>query len=77
MNSHPATKDDLKEVEDRLTVKIDANAAKIAGQNRMMKILTRLDQERLSTNARLDRVEAGVEKNKREIERIKTKLSMP
>ncbi|RLE37114.1 hypothetical protein DRJ12_03420, partial [Candidatus Acetothermia bacterium] len=72
-----ATKDDLKEIEDRLTVKIDANAAKIAGQNRMMKILTRLDQERLSTNARLDRVEADVEKNKREIERIKTKLSMP
>ena len=58
----------------------------ISGQDKMMTILTRLDEERVTTNARIDRIEgdlsavvlrqADVETNKREIKRIKTKLSM-
>jgi uncharacterized protein YjgD (DUF1641 family) len=46
----------------------------ISGQDRMMMILTRIDQERAATNARIDRVETDVEKNKSEIKKIKTKL---
>jgi len=49
----------------------------ITGQDEMMKILVQLNQERTATNARLDRVEADVEKNKRDIKKIKSKLAMP
>ena len=42
-----------------------------------MKILVQLNQERTATNTRLDRVEADVEKNKRDIKKIKSKLAMP
>ena len=37
----------------------------------------RFDQERAAMNSRLDRVETDVEKNKRDIREIKTKLAMP
>ena len=49
----------------------------ITGQDEMMKILVQLNQERTATNTRLDRVEADVEKNKRDIKKIKSKLAMP
>ena len=39
------------------------------------KIITTLDG--LAMNARLDRVEVDVDKNKRDIKEIKTKLAMP
>jgi len=45
------------------------------GQDKMMTILTRLDQERVATTAWIGRIEGDVEKNKSEIERIKTKLA--
>jgi len=48
----------------------------IKGQDRMMVVLLRVDQERAATNARLDRVEGDVETNKNDIKRIKTKLAM-
>jgi glyceraldehyde-3-phosphate dehydrogenase/erythrose-4-phosphate dehydrogenase len=58
----------------------------ISGQDKMMTILTRLDEERVATNARIDRIEgdlsavvlrqADVETNKSEIKMIKTKLAM-
>ena len=48
----------------------------IKGQDRMMVVLLRVDQERAATNARIDRVEGDVETNKNEIKRIKTKLAM-
>ncbi len=38
---------------------------------------TQLDQERVATNTRFDRVEKDVDKNKGEIKKIKTKLAMP
>ncbi|MCD6141575.1 hypothetical protein J7J55_02490 [Candidatus Bipolaricaulota bacterium] len=143
MNEQPATKDDLKQFEERLSAEIRANASKIdanakkidtiverldansrkiesnaekieangrairqlthevveikarldqtitrdefkayfdeiiTGQDEMMKILVQLNQERTATNTRLDRVEADVEKNKRDIKKIKSKLAMP
>ena len=43
----------------------------------LMSAFTRLDQEKAATNARLDRVETDVGKNKRDIKEIKTKLAMP
>ena len=42
----------------------------------MVVILTRLDQERVATTEWIRRVEGGVETNKREIKKIKTKLAM-
>jgi len=48
----------------------------IKGQDRMMVVLLRVDQERAATNARIDRVELGVEANKSEIKRIRTKLAI-
>ncbi len=45
------------------------------GQDKMMTILTRIDQERVATTAWIGRIEGDVEKNKSEIERIKTKLA--
>ena len=48
----------------------------LRGQDRMMVVLLRVDQERAATNARIDRVEGDVETNKREIKRIITKLAM-
>ena len=45
------------------------------GQDKMMTILTRMDQERVATTAWIGRIEGDVEKNKSEIERIKTKLA--
>ena len=37
----------------------------------------RFDQEWAAMNSRLDRIETAVEKNKRDIREIKTKLAMP
>ena len=48
----------------------------LKGQDRMMVVLLRVDQERAATNARIDRVELDVEANKSEIKRIRTKLAM-
>jgi len=48
----------------------------IKGQDRMMVVLLRVDQERAATNARIDRVERDVEANKSEIKRIRTKLAI-
>ena len=48
----------------------------IKGQDKMMVVLLRVDQERAATNARIDRVEGDVDTNKNEIKRIKTKLAM-
>ena len=36
------------------------------GQDKMMAILTRMDQERVATTARLDRIESDVERLKRD-----------
>jgi uncharacterized protein YjgD (DUF1641 family) len=47
----------------------------LTGQEKMMTILTRLDQERVFTIEWIKRIEKAVEKNKNEIERIKLKLS--
>ena len=49
----------------------------IAGQDRLSAIFTQLDQERIAVNSRLDRVEADVATNKKDIKKIKTKLAMP
>ncbi len=48
----------------------------IKGQDQMMVVLLRVDQERAATNARIDRVEGDVETNKSQIKRIRTKLAM-
>ena len=48
----------------------------LKGQDRMMVVLLRVDQERTATNVRIDRVELDVEANKSEIKRIRTKLAM-
>ncbi len=63
---HTLTREEFKEYFDEI----------IRGQDEIMKIVVRLDQERTSTAARLDRVESDVEKNKRDIREIKTKLAM-
>ena len=47
----------------------------LLGQDRIITILERLDQERIFTAEWIRRVEADVEKNKREIEKIKKKLA--
>ena len=110
MDAHrdePATKNDLDQVKQELTDKIDANGRKIdrialqvienheqigemvtrtefnerfdellRGQDKMIEILTRVDEERVATTAWIDRVEGDVETNKGEIKKMKTKLAM-
>ena len=49
----------------------------VTGIDEVMAMLRRWDQERVVSNARLDRVETDVGKNKRDIKEIKTKLAMP
>jgi acyl-CoA reductase-like NAD-dependent aldehyde dehydrogenase len=48
----------------------------LRGQDEMMVILTRLDDERVATTAWIRRVEDDVDTNKCDIKRIKTKLAM-
>ena len=48
----------------------------LRGQDEMMVILTRLDEERVATASWIRRVEGGVDTNKSDIRRIKTKLAM-
>jgi len=48
----------------------------LRGQDEMIGIFTRVDEERVATTAWIRRIEGNVETNKREIKRIKTKLSM-
>jgi hypothetical protein len=43
----------------------------LSGQDKMMTILIRLDQERIFTNEWIRRIEAQGEQNKRDIERLK------
>ena len=49
----------------------------LRGQDEMMVILTRLDEERVATTGWIRRVEGDVETNTGEIKKIKTKLAMP
>ena len=62
-----ATREELNKRFDELVTGIDG----------VMAILRGWEQERTAANARLDRVEVDVDKNKRDIKEIKTKLSMP
>ena len=62
-----ATREELNKRFDELVTGIDG----------VMAILRGWEQERTATNARLDRVEVDVDKNKRDIKEIKTKLAMP
>ena len=48
----------------------------LSGQDEMMTILTRLDQERIFTTEWIRRIEGDVKKNKGEIEMIKVKLAI-
>jgi len=61
------TREEFKAYFDEIISAIDGLAAKF----------TRLDEERVVTNARFSRLEADVEKNKGEIAKIKSKLAMP
>ena len=62
-----ATREELNKRFDELVTGIDG----------VMAILRGWEQERTAANARLDRVEVDVDKNKRDIKEIKTKLAMP
>ena len=68
-----ATKDAVNERFDAVNERLDEL---LRGQDEMIGIFTRLDEERVATNARIDRIEGGVETNKSEIKMIKTKLAM-
>jgi hypothetical protein len=48
----------------------------LRGQDEIIGIFTRLDEERVSTTAWIRRVEGDVETNKSEIKSIKNKLAM-
>ena len=48
----------------------------LSGQDKMMTILTRLDQERIFTTEWIRRIEGDVERNKGEIKRIKERLAI-
>ena len=48
----------------------------LRGQDEMIGIFTRLDEERVATTAWIRRVEGDVETNKSEIKKIKTNLAM-
>ena len=64
---HMVTRDEFNKRFDELVTGIDG----------VMATLRRWEQEGTATNARLDRVEVDVDKNKRDIKEIKTKLVMP
>ena len=61
-----ATKDELNERFDEL----------LRGQDEMIGIFTRVDEERVATTGWIRRVEGDVEMNTGEIKKIKTKLAM-
>ena len=48
----------------------------VSGQEKMITILTRLDQERIFTTEWIKRIETDVDKNKKEIEGIKLRLAI-
>ena len=48
----------------------------LRGQDGMIGIFIRVDEERVATTAWIRRVEGGVETNKSEIKKMKTKLAM-
>ena len=62
-----AKTDEFKEYFDEMISTLDGLASGFAN----------LNQERAATNARLDRVENDVAKNKTDIKKIKTKLAVP
>jgi hypothetical protein len=49
----------------------------LRGQDEMIGIFTRVDEERVATTGWIRRVEGDVDTNKSEIKKIKTKLAMP
>ena len=49
----------------------------LSGQDKMMTILQRLDQERVFTVQWIERIETDVDRNKNEIKGIKLKLAIP
>ena len=61
-----ATKTDLQELRHEM----------LAGQDKMITILERLDQERVFTNQAIERLEHRVEENTKEIQTIKTQLKI-
>lgn len=63
---HMATKKDLADLEDKI----------FAGQDKMMQILQRLDQERIFTQEWIRRVEREVSDHTKEISRIKHTLKI-
>jgi len=65
----------IKETLTREEYKKDYNKL-LRGQDEMMVVLLRIDQERAATNARISRVEEDVETNMKGIKSIRTKLSM-
>jgi chromosome segregation ATPase len=64
------------EVDKRFDVVNERFDELLRGQDEMIGIFTRLDEERVATTAWIKRVEGDVETNKGEIKRIKTKLTM-
>jgi len=64
-----ATKDAVNERFDAVNERLDEL---LRGQDEMIGIFTRLDEERVATTAWIRRVEGDVETNKSEIKKIKT-----
>jgi len=68
-----ATKDAVNERFDAVNERLDEL---LRGQDEIIGIFTRVDEERVATTAWIRRVEGDVETNKSEIKKIKTKLTM-
>jgi septation ring formation regulator EzrA len=64
------------EVDKRFDVVNERFDELLRGQDEMIGILTRVDDERVATTAWIRRVEGDVERNTGEIKKIKTKLAM-
>ena len=64
------------EVDKRFDVVNERFDELLRGQDEMIGILTRVDEERVATTAWIKRVEGDVETNKSEIKGIKAKLAM-
>ena len=64
------------EVDKRFDVVNERFDELLRGQDEMIGILTRVDDERVAATAWIRRVEGDVETNKSEIKKIKTKLAM-
>ena len=64
------------EVDKRFAVVNERFDELLRGQDEMIGIFTRVDEERVATTGWIRRVEGDVETNKSEIKKIKTKLAM-